>query len=207
MKTTAYLKTSADQQDINNQKFAILDYAHKQGIHIDQFIELRIFSQRSPKNRGIDSSLELLQTGDTLIVSELSRLGRSLGQIILIVDKLVKNNVKFIAIKENILLDGQQDIQSQVMVSMFRLFAKIERELVSERAKQGLKAARAQGKLLGRPKGIFGKSRLNGKEEEIRKLLLKKVSKSSIAKIMDISRTALYQFIVSRKLEEIKETN
>ena len=102
--------------------------------------------------------------------------------------------------KENILLDGKQSIQNKVMVAMFGLFAEIERDLISERTKQGLAAARAKGKLLGRPKGSLGKSRLDGKEEEIKMLLSKGVSKTSIAKIMDISRTALLSFMKSRKL-------
>ena len=135
-----------------------------------------------------------------MIVSELSRLGRSLGQIIRIVDDLISKKVKFIAVKENIVLDGKQNMQTKVMIAMFGLFAEIERDLISERTKEGLAAARAKGKLLGRPKGKLGKSRLDGKEDEIKLLLSKEVSKSSIAKIMDISRTALYSFIESRKL-------
>jgi len=96
--------------------------------------------------------------------------------------------------------NGRQDMQTKVMIAMFGLFAEIERDLISERTKQGLAVARAKGKLLGRPKGSLGKSKLDGREEEIKTLLLKTVSKSSIAKIMEISRTALYEFIKSRKL-------
>ena len=103
-------------------------------------------------------------------------------------------------IKENICFDGKQNIQTKVMIALFGLFAEVERDLISERTKEELASAKAQGKLLGRPKGSFGKSRLEGKEDEIKSLLSKEVSKSSIAKIMGISRTALYSFIESRKL-------
>jgi DNA invertase Pin-like site-specific DNA recombinase len=113
----------------------------------------------------------------------------------------VKNDVTFLAIKENIIINGQkQDMQSKILVALFGLFAEIERDLISERTKEGLAAARARGKLLGRPKGTLGKSKLDGKEDEIKVLLEKRVSKASIAKIYDISRPALYSFIRTRKL-------
>ena len=143
-----------------------------------------------------------MNSGDTLIVSELSRLGRSLGQIIQIVDELIKRKVIFIAVKEGIQLNGRQDIQTKVTVAMFGLFAEIERDLISVRTKHALAAARAKGKALGRPKGSLGKSKLDGKEEEIRALLVKGVSKSSVARIMGISRTAFYSFMKNRRLDE-----
>jgi DNA invertase Pin-like site-specific DNA recombinase len=145
--------------------------------------------------------IDKLEEGDTLYVSELSRIGRSLGQIIQVVDTLITKRVKFVALKERIFIDGKQDIQTKVTVSLFGLFAEIERDLISERTKQGLLSARLQGKLIGRPKGSIGDSKLDGKEEEIHNLLSKKVSKSSIAKILGVSRTCLYNFIKSRKIE------
>ena len=105
-------------------------------------------SRKSTKQRGIDELLERLNPGDTLITSELSRLGRSLGQIIQIVDELVKRKVIFIAVKENIKLNAKQDIQTKVMVAMFGLFAEIERDLISERTKQGLAVARKKGNIV-----------------------------------------------------------
>lgn len=92
---------------------------------------------------------------------------------------------------------------SIVMITLFSLFAEIERDLISKRTKQALAAAKQKGKLLGRPKG-FGKLRLDGKEEEIKILLSKKIPKSSIAKIMDVSRTTLCHFIESRKLPNLR---
>lgn len=147
------------------------------------------------EKRGIDDVLKHLGAGDRLIVSELSRLGRSLGQIIHIVDTLVKRNIRFVAIKETIRFEGKQTMQTKVMVALFGLFAEVERDLISERTREGLIAAKAKGKLLGRPRGSLGRSKLDGKELEIQTLLDKKVSKASIAKIMGISRTALYNFI------------
>jgi DNA invertase Pin-like site-specific DNA recombinase len=200
MKIVAYLRVSTSTQEINNQRLAILNYAHQHELRIDEFLEIQVSSRRSTKDRGIDELLARLQAGDTLLVSELSRLGRSLGQIIQIVDELVKNQIHFRAIKENIWLDGQQDMQSKVMVTLFGLFAEIERDLISERTREGLMAAKAKGHLLGRPKGSLGQSKLDGKESEIRRLLSKQVSKASIAKILEVSRTTLQHFINSRNI-------
>jgi DNA invertase Pin-like site-specific DNA recombinase len=146
------------------------------------------------------SELEQLYPKDVLLVSELSRLGRSVSQIILLVDRMIEKQLRFVAVKEGIDLEGAQDIQTKVMITMFGLFAEIERDLISERTKEGLAAARAKGKIIGRPKGVLGKSKLDGKKNEIQLFLNKGVSKSAIAKIMDVSRTTLRHFIKTRKL-------
>ncbi len=200
MKTVAYLRVSTGSQDLANQKMAVLDYAKPQRFTVDRFVEARVSSRKTPAERGIDDLLGTLDAGDRLIVSELSRLGRSLGQVIRIVDELVRRKVRFVAIKEGIRFEGKQDMPTKVMITLFGLFAEVERDLISQRTKEGLAAARAKGRLLGRPKGALGKSKLDGKEEEIRLLLEKTVSKTSIAKIVGVSRTALHHFIRTRKL-------
>ena len=200
MKTVAYLRVSTGSQDLANQKMAILDYARQKRFAVDRFVEAQVSSRKNPAQRGIDDLLGTLATGDRLVVCELSRLGRSLGQVIRIIDELVKRKVHFVAIKEAIRFEGKQDMQTKVMVALFGLFAEVERDLISQRTKEGLAVARAKGRLLGRPKGSLGKSKLDGKEEEIRMLIEKTVSKASIAKIVGVSRTALHHFIRTRKL-------
>ena len=175
MKTVAYLRVSTRSQDLANQKLVILEFSQKRRFPIDRFIESRISSRQSP-------------------------LGRSLSQVIQIVDTLVHRKIRFIAIKEGIEFDGKQDLRPKVMIALFGLFAEVERDLISERTKEGLAAAKAKGKLLGRPKGALGTSKLDGKEQDIRVLLGKDVSKASIAKILDVSRSALYHFIETRKI-------
>ena len=169
-------------------------------MEVDSFIEITVSSRKSTKERKIDELLEKLDSGDTLIVSELSRMGRSVGGIITTVDALVEKRIRFLAVKEGIHLNGEQDLQTKVMITMFGLFSEIERELISMRTKEGLAAAKASGKKLGRPKGVLGKSRLDGREEEIKRFLDLGVSKSSIAKITGVDRSTLYHFIKSRKL-------
>ena len=102
---------------------------------VDDFIEIEISSRKDTKQRRIDELLTMLNSGDTLIVSELSRLGRSVGQIITIVDQLIKIEVRFIAIKKNMVINGKHDFQSKVMITLFGLFAEIERDLQSAQSK------------------------------------------------------------------------
>jgi DNA invertase Pin-like site-specific DNA recombinase len=199
-KTIGYIRVSTDKQTTENQKLAILDYSNKNNIKVDSWIKVNASSRRTPTERRIDELLGKVQSGDTIVTSELSRLARSVGQIAIIVDELIKNKVQVICIKENIILNGKQTIQSKVMVTMFSLFAEIERDLISERTKEGLARARSEGKLLGRPKGIKGKSKLDGHEDEIRGYLSKGLNLTNIARIYGVSWTALKHFVETRKL-------
>ena len=141
-----------------------------------------------------------MQRGDRLVVSELSRLGRSLGQIVAILDALSKAGCALVALKKNICVEGKQDIQTKVMITLFAQFAEVKRGLISERTGEGLAKARASGRKLGRPKGSLGVSRLDGKQDQIRHFLQLGVSITSIAKITGVSRTALYSFMRTRGL-------
>jgi DNA invertase Pin-like site-specific DNA recombinase len=118
---------------------------------VDNFLQVEISSRKTTKQRRIDELLGRLQKGDTLIVSELSRLGRSVGELCQIVDSLIKKEVKLIAIKQNTVINGKHDIASKTMVTMFALMADIERDLISQRTKNGLAVAKARGKKLGNP--------------------------------------------------------
>ena len=200
MKTLAYLRVSTETQDTNNQRLAILEFARVERLEVHEFVELRASSRQSAKVRQIDLLLARLAPGDTLIVSELSRLGRSVGEIITLVDRLVQRQIRVFALKEGLRLTGAHDLQTTVMVTLFGLFAEIERTLLSLRTKEGLAAAKAAGKRLGRPRGVPGKSKLDGKAEEIKALLALRVSKASIAKITGVDRATLYHFIRSRHL-------
>ena len=190
MKTVASLRVSTAQQDVRSQRLAILEYARHHDVRIDEFIEATASGQASDKRRRLDELMHILQRGDRLVVSELSRLGRSLGQIVAILDARAKADVAFVALKEHIRVEGTRDIQTKVMTTLFALFAEVERGLISERTREGLAQARASGKKLGRPKGALGVSRLDGKEDDIRRFLELGVSKTAIAKITGVSAAA-----------------
>jgi DNA invertase Pin-like site-specific DNA recombinase len=127
MKTVAYLKTSLDRQEVQEQKQVILEFAHREGITVSRFIEMPASSTREKR---IDQLFSQLESGDILIVSELSRIGRSVGQIVRTVEALIKGNVRFMAVKEGIWLDEERNSQTQVMAKMFGLLAETDRELV-----------------------------------------------------------------------------
>lgn len=201
MSTIAYLRVSTEGQDLAQQRLAILDYAQKHRITVDEFVETQRSAQQAAQRTELMQMIDGLQPGDRLIVSELSRLGRSLSQILQIIDRLIEKEVRLVAIKEAIRFEGKQNLQTKAMNALFGLFAEVERDLIAERTREGLAAAKARGKQLGRPKGAWGKSKLDGKEEEIRSLLQKHVSKASIARIMDVSQTTLHHFVKTRNLQ------
>jgi len=204
MPTIAYLRVSTGGQDLAQQKLAVLDYAQKHRMTVDEFMETQRSSQRAIQREELLQMIEALQPGDRLVVSELSRLGRSLSQILQIIDRLIQKEVRLVAIKEAIRFEGKQNIQTKAMIALFGLFAEVERDLIAERTKEGLAAAKARGQRLGRPKGALSKSKLDGKDSEIQSLLHKNVSKASIARILDVSQTTLHHFIRTRKLQPQK---
>lgn len=158
-KILAYLRTSTDKQDLNSQRLAILEFARHANVRVDDFIAISISSQKGRRDRRIDDLLAQLTTGDTLVVTELSRLGRSTGEVINLIDELLGNGIRVLIIKQNLVLDKvQNDVQSLTMVTMLSLFAQLERMMISQRTKEALAAKKAQGVSLGKPKGTLQQS-------------------------------------------------
>ncbi len=201
MATLAYLRVSTGMQDTDNQKLAILEYGRQQNIHIDDFIEIEISSRQTLLKRRIDELMNRLQPGDTLIITELSRLGRSIQEVISIVNELSKRDVRIIAIKQGIdIQHKRQDMQTKVMVTMFSLFAELERDIISERTKMALASKKAAGIKLGKPVGTIQSSKLDGKEDAITHFLQHKVPIAAIARMLGVHRITLTAFINSRHL-------
>lgn len=117
------------------------------------FVEVHGSACSPAQRQQLLGLIDTLQPGDRLIVSERSLLGRSLNQILQIVDRLIRKGARLVAIKESIRFEGKQNLQTKAMIALFGLFAEVERDLIAERTKEGLAAAKAKGKQLGRPKG------------------------------------------------------
>lgn len=179
-KTIAYIRTSTDKQDLNNQKLEIFEFAKKNTLEVDDFIEMTISSRKTSKERRIDEMLSGLNGADTLIVTELSRLGRSTAEVIGLVNELIKKQVRVIAIKQNLDMK-QHDMTSKVMITLFSLFAELERDLISMRTKEALLNKRAQGIRLGKPKGTVQKSKFDKDVVKIKELLALGLSVRKIA--------------------------
>ena len=113
MKNLTYLRVSTAQQDVRSQRLAILEYAREHGFQIDRFIEATASGRATKKHRRLDDLMSELTAGDRVVVSELSRLGRSLGEVIELLDAISRASIKFVAIKENIRFEGRQDLQTK----------------------------------------------------------------------------------------------
>ena len=171
-KTVAYIRTSTDKQDIKNQRHEILEYGNHEGMHIDEFIEVTISSGQSSRKRRIEELQERLDPGDALLVTELSRLGRSTGEVIILINDLVAYGVTITIIKQNLRLsDDLRDMTSKVMVTLLALFAEIERDFISLRTKEALASRKAQGVILGKPKGTIQASIYDKDRSRIEELL------------------------------------
>ena len=181
-KVVAYLRTSTDKQDLNNQKLEVLEYARRKKIHIDDFIAISISSRKSPRDRRLEELVAQLHAGDTLIVTELSRLGRSTGEVITLIDTLLAAGIGVVVIRQNLGLDHTRDnLQSITMITMLSLFAQLERLMISQRTKEALAAKRAQGVVLGKPKGTLQQSIYDKDRERIVALLRLGVSARRIS--------------------------
>ena len=179
-KIIAYLRASTDKQDLNNQKLEILEYARKNHLEVDDFIQITISSRKTSKDRRIDEMVLSLNGADTLIVTELSRLGRSTAEIIGLINALVKKEVRVIAIKQNLDIK-QHDMNSKIITALFSLFAELERDLISVRTKEALASKKAQGVQLGKPKGTIQKSKFDKDIIKIKELLVLGLSVRKIA--------------------------
>jgi DNA invertase Pin-like site-specific DNA recombinase len=194
----AYIRVSCDRQTTENQRYEISQYAERRHVQIDEWIEETISGIKQIEKRKLNDLLKKLRKDDTLIVSELSRLGRNLMQIMSILHDCMNNDIKVFAIKENYELGN--NISSKVLAFAFGLSAEIERNLISQRTKEALNRKKAEGVILGRPKGSISKKRkLTGKEKQIKELLDKKVSVSAIGRILGVHRLTVTAYLAKLK--------
>jgi DNA invertase Pin-like site-specific DNA recombinase len=194
----AYIRVSCDKQTTENQRYEITQYAQRRHVVVDEWIEETISGTKQIEKRKLNDLLKKMRKDDTLIVSELSRLGRNLMQIMSILHDCMKNDIKVFAIKENYELGN--NISSKVLAFAFGLSAEIERNLISQRTKEALNRKRAEGVILGRPKGSVSKKRkLSGKEKQIKELLDKKISVSAIGRILGVHRLTVTAFLAGQK--------
>jgi len=205
-KIVAYLRASTDKQDLNHQKLELLEFARKKSLSIDEFVEITISSRKNSKQRRIDELLCMLDDGDILLVTELSRLGRSTAEVITIVNSLAKRNIRVIVLKQNLDI-SQQDINSKVTLTLFSLFSELERDLISLRTKEALASKKRQGQILGKPKGTIQKSKFDKHAEKIKELLDYGLSVRKISSVLEYTNhIALNTYINKRNLKKKLQT-
>lgn len=157
MKTIGYIRISTDKQDAHKQEHLLLRYAQQHELHIDRFVSVEMSSRKSTRERRIDELLHELTAGDTLVVAELSRLGRNMFEVIEIINQLGQKGAEIVFVRQPEL--STIGPHRKLLLAIYSYFAEAEREFISLRTKQGLAAARAKGKRLGRPKGSRDKYR------------------------------------------------
>ena len=201
MKTTAYLRISTIDQDIEKNKADILKLAHEKQLGSVHFIEEKISGTISWKKRKIYSIIHDAQNGDAIIVSELSRLGRSMLEIMEILSIISEKKLSLYSVKGDWHLNAS--LQSKIVAMVFAMASEIERELISSRTKEALRAKKEQGVKLGRPKGT-GKSKLDKFKPEIEALLLNGSTQTFIASRYDTTEANLYNWLLKHGLKTKK---
>jgi len=201
-KTIGYLRVSTVDQDTDKNQSDILKYANLHDFGKVTFVSEKVSGGKSWKSRKLFDVVQSLNENDILIVPELSRLGRSLSNILDVLNELSQKRVKVYSVKENFQLNGE-DMQTKVLRTMLGLFAEIERDLISARTKEGLQFARSQGRIGGRPRGI-GKSKLDEHETEIIALLKNGSQRKFIAKRYGISGAGLLHWLTKHNLNDTK---
>lgn len=198
--TYGYIRVSTDTQTVENQRFEILDFCKKNNLTVDSWIEETISGTCDVQKRKLGILLSNIKSGDLIICSELSRLGRNLFMIMSVLNILLEKNAKVWTIKDGYRLGD--DIQSKVLAFAFGLSAEIERNLISQRTKEALHRKKSEGKILGRPKGSKNKkSKLDGAELAISVMLLSGTKIYTMAKLYKTHRATVKRFIITNKLD------
>jgi DNA invertase Pin-like site-specific DNA recombinase len=189
-------------QSVENQKYEILKLMDEKKLTINKWVEETVSTKKKVNDRKLGDLLQQLQADDILIVSEISRLGRNLMEIMGILHKCMENNIKVFTTKERYELGN--NVSSKILAFAFSLSAEVERNLISQRTKEALQRKKREGKPLGRPKGSLSKvTKLSGKKDVILDLLAKKVPIATIGRILGVHRLTVDKYIKTRNLKSV----
>jgi len=172
----SYIRVSSDKQTIQHQQDEINRYCSLNGLAIDKTIEIEISSRKDTRARKIDELLEELKndteksTSTILIITELSRLGRNTGEVINLIDTLVKLGVEVRILKQNLFIK-ENDPMNQMLVTILSMFSEFEKNIISQRTKEALKGLKNKGISLGKPKNTIQKSIFDKDRERVIELL------------------------------------
>lgn len=165
-----YVRVSTQEQSVDSQKNSISRYCIEQKLMVDEWIELEMSTRKSTALRRIDELLDKLSPNDMVIASELSRLGRSIKETLNTIEVIVKEKKsRLVLIKQNLDLNpnDQHNVANKVLITIFSMLAELERDFISERTKEGLRARAAKGIKLGKPKGVIQASMYDKDKDKI----------------------------------------
>ena len=198
----AYVRVSTDKQDLENQRHEIERYCSIRGFAVDEWDQDIASGTIKVQNRRVGNVLGALRPGDRLIVSEVSRISRSAGTLVNIIDDAVERGITIVSVKENIEFDD--GLTSTVMKMGLALAAELERKMISARTKEALARKRSEGVRLGRPPGTHRPEnrKLHGKDDEILRYMRKRVPKTAIARLFDVSISTLRRYVDEQELDD-----
>ncbi len=203
MSNYAYLRVSTDEQDTNNQKHGLLEYANQKGLSNIEFIIDSVSGKVHWRERKLGEAITAMSAGDNLIFAEISRMARSTLQVLEILAYCAEQKINVYIAKQQMLLDGS--MQSKITATVLGLAAEIEREFISQRTKEALAARKAKGLQLGRPEGSVNKAyKLDAHKKDIQKYLELGLSLSAIAKLVDTPRSTVNDYIVRCGLRDCR---
>jgi DNA invertase Pin-like site-specific DNA recombinase len=197
-RTIGYLRVSTNEQDLDKNKAGILALANDKKLGNVDWVEEKVSGVKDWRKRKFGEVFSTLQKDDTVIVSELSRFGRSTLQILEIMKEAREREIAVHAVKGGWSLNGT--MESKIVLTMFAMISEIERDLISQRTKEGLLARKAAGVKLGRPKGP-GKSKLDKHRIEIEALLKNGSTKTFIAKRYGTSVSNLHGWLKRHNID------
>lgn len=165
-----YVRVSTQDQTLDGQKNSISRFCMDQKMMVDEWIELEMSSRKSTAHRRIDELLAKLSPNDIIIACELSRLGRSIKETLHTIETIIQDKqARLILIKQNLDLNptAKNNVANKVLITIFSMLAELERDFISERTKEGLRARVLKGVKLGKPKGVIQASMYDKDKEKI----------------------------------------
>lgn len=196
----SYIRVSTSEQNVRVQRDEINRYCDLNGLVVDKSIEIEISSRKDVTQRKISQLLDLLCDGDMLIVTELSRLGRNTGEVISLIDELIKMNVEIRILKQNLFIK-QHDPMNKMLITILSMFSEFERDIISQRTKESLQNLKDRGIKLGKRVGVVQSSKYDKDKDRIKELLDLGLSYRKVVKHLSYgSESSLYTYVSKRKL-------
>jgi len=197
-KIFAYLRVSTDAQDTENQKHGIKQYALEKGFENVEYVSDSVSSKIEWRERKLGEMVKTSITGDIIIFSEISRMARSTLQVLEILRDCANKSVEVHIVKTKMIIDNS--IQSKAMVLVYGLVAEMEKDFISVRTKEALARKKAEGVILGRPKGRPKQSKLDKEKDKIAELRKAKIGVSDIARLVGASRATVHSWLKVNEL-------
>ena len=190
----AYLRVSTEKQLIENQRNEIIRFAEARGLSVQKWQLEQASGSKSKEERKLESVLRGMQAEDVLIVSEMSRLSRTMLEIMAILNLCIRKQIVLYSVKEGYAFEN--NMTSKIMGFAFGMAAEIERNLIAARTKEALAWRKTQGMILGRPKGSNSQTQiLQENAKNIPKMIAQGKTKNEIAQFYGVSKTTLYNFL------------